>query len=121
MTNKMTNKIEEFKKIFLQKQQEIVKSQESRTDEIDTDGADEIDIVQSNLIKAMVDKLSLRDKQALSKIRNALIRIESGIFGKCIECEEEIGEKRLEALPYCELCVSCQEQEERFKKQHRAQ
>jgi DnaK suppressor protein len=30
-------------------------------------------------------------------------------FGLCIECEEPISVKRVEILPYVELCVECQQ------------
>ena len=31
------------------------------------------------------------------------------MFGRCTECEEPIPEKRLELMPYVELCVECQQ------------
>ena len=31
------------------------------------------------------------------------------MFGLCIECEEPIPAKRLELMPYVELCVECQQ------------
>lgn len=33
-------------------------------------------------------------------------------FGRCVECEDEIGWDRLEALPYATLCIACKEREE---------
>lgn len=33
-------------------------------------------------------------------------------FGQCIDCGEEIGWDRLEALPYATMCIACKEQEE---------
>ena len=47
---------------------------------------------------------------ALQRVNKALARIESepGLFGLCRECEEPIG-KRLEAMPYAEFCVECQQ------------
>ena len=40
-------------------------------------------------------------------IEQALTRMESGDFGYCLECDEEIAEKRLEVDPAARLCVSC--------------
>jgi RNA polymerase-binding transcription factor len=34
---------------------------------------------------------------------------EPDAFGLCVECEEPISAKRLELLPYAELCVECQQ------------
>jgi len=50
------------------------------------------------------------------RIRNlkaAFDRIEEGDFGYCIECDETIAEKRLEADPAPLLCVSCAAAEKR--------
>jgi DnaK suppressor protein len=49
------------------------------------------------------------DMKLLREISDALIRIEQGIYGVCLECEEPISAKRLEALPWARYCVSCQE------------
>ncbi len=47
------------------------------------------------------------------RIEAALIRIERGTFGVCAECNEEISVRRLEALPWTDLCLHCQEQQEK--------
>jgi DnaK suppressor protein len=47
----------------------------------------------------------------LAKIQAALGRLEQApeTFGLCAECEEPISPKRLELMPYVELCVECQQ------------
>jgi DnaK suppressor protein len=50
------------------------------------------------------------DMKLLREISDALIRIEQGTYGVCLECEEPISAKRLEAVPWARYCVSCQEQ-----------
>lgn len=40
-------------------------------------------------------------------IRHALDRIEADTYGVCTTCGEDIGEKRLEILPYASCCVGC--------------
>jgi DnaK suppressor protein len=50
--------------------------------------------------------------KTLSKIDEAIQRLESGTYGSCAECTSEIAEVRLKALPFAALCRSCQEQEE---------
>jgi DnaK suppressor protein len=49
--------------------------------------------------------------EVLARVVRALGRIEQSPeeFGLCSECEEPIG-KRLEAMPYVELCVECQQE-----------
>ena len=44
----------------------------------------------------------------LRDIVNAQDRLMDGSFGRCAECESEIGVKRLIANPAANLCVSCQ-------------
>ena len=50
------------------------------------------------------------------KIDKALARIESGTFGICEKCEEEISLKRLEARPVTTLCIRCKEEQEQKEK-----
>jgi DnaK suppressor protein len=49
------------------------------------------------------------DMKLLREISDALVRIDQGAYGVCLECEEPISAKRLEALPWARYCVSCQE------------
>jgi RNA polymerase-binding protein DksA len=52
-------------------------------------------------------------EHVLSGIDEALARIESGTFGSCARCGKQIGEERLEALPYATRCIDCQRLAER--------
>ena len=47
----------------------------------------------------------------LARVVAALARLEADpeAFGLCLECEEPISTKRLDLLPYVELCVECQQ------------
>jgi DnaK suppressor protein len=47
----------------------------------------------------------------LKRIVAALARLEGDpeMFGLCTECEEPIPAKRLDLMPYVELCVECQQ------------
>jgi DnaK suppressor protein len=49
------------------------------------------------------------DIKLLREIADALERIEHGTYGVCLECEEPISAKRLEAVPWARYCVTCQE------------
>ena len=49
------------------------------------------------------------DIKLLREISDALHRIEHGTYGVCLECEEPISVKRLEAVPWARYCVTCQE------------
>jgi DnaK suppressor protein len=45
----------------------------------------------------------------LRLVHQALSRLREGTFGECVHCREEIGAKRLEALPWTPYCIVCQE------------
>jgi RNA polymerase-binding protein DksA len=43
----------------------------------------------------------------LSKVDEAMMRMDEGTYGNCIECGKPIPVARLDALPYATLCVEC--------------
>jgi RNA polymerase-binding transcription factor DksA len=45
----------------------------------------------------------------LDQINAALDRIDNGTFGKCDECDAQIGKARLDAVPYTSWCIQCAE------------
>jgi DnaK suppressor protein len=47
--------------------------------------------------------------QTVQGIETALQRLEKGDFGKCSDCQGDIGEARLRALPFAAFCLGCQE------------
>lgn len=49
----------------------------------------------------------------IQRIRNALQRIEEGIYGYCRGCGEPISTARLDANPFADRCVDCQTVRER--------
>lgn len=48
-------------------------------------------------------------RQQLRRIEGALNRIKGGLFGICQACEQEISPRRLEALPWTQYCLHCQQ------------
>ena len=54
-----------------------------------------------------VDALVGTLREALSEVETALERIESGTYGKCESCGEDIPEARLEAKPAARFCMAC--------------
>jgi DnaK suppressor protein len=49
------------------------------------------------------------DMRHLREINDALHRIDTDQYGICLECEEPISQKRLDAVPWAKYCVTCQE------------
>lgn len=48
-----------------------------------------------------------RRKMQLTRIEQALARIDSGDYGYCASCDEEISSKRLDLDPSQPACVEC--------------
>ena len=46
-------------------------------------------------------------RQMQAEVAAALDRLEQGSFGKCQRCGRDIGEGRLQAVPYTRYCVDC--------------
>ena len=60
-----------------------------------------------------------RARKLVSKIDQALVRVESGTYGYCEETSEPIGLKRLEARPIATMSIEAQERHERMERVHR--
>lgn len=59
-----------------------------------------------------------RERKLIAKIKEALGRIETGSYGVCEVCGEDISEARLIARPVTTYCIDCktrQEVEEKVK------
>jgi DnaK suppressor protein len=57
-----------------------------------------------------------RERKLIGKIKEALDRIETGTYGICEDCGEEISEPRLIARPMTTLCIDCKKKREQDEK-----
>jgi DnaK suppressor protein len=73
--------------------------------------------IQEDIEFALVQMKS----ETLNKVNDALVRLERGDYGFCYECGEEIGEKRLRALPFAVRCKDCEEARETAEQKERQQ
>jgi DnaK suppressor protein len=60
-----------------------------------------------------------RARKLVSKIDQALARIDSGTYGYCDDTAEPIGLRRLEARPIATMSIEAQERHERMERVHR--
>ena len=60
-----------------------------------------------------------RERKLISKIDQALCRLDLGTYGYCEETDEPIGIRRLEARPIATLSIEAQERHERMERTHR--
>ncbi len=63
----------------------------------------------SQYIDALSEQIRSRICEAA---HDALSRLHSGDFGRCVDCGRPISPKRLTAVPWAERCVACQAEKE---------
>jgi len=63
----------------------------------------------------LLESESLLEENEIHLVEDAMQRIASGTFGKCLACGKIIPVARLEALPYAKFCVPCEEKKEKKK------
>lgn len=57
--------------------------------------------------QAMAQASERQRRADIQKISAALHRLDAGEYGDCVECGEEIAEKRLEVDPAAAFCIRC--------------
>ncbi|MBM4274569.1 MAG: RNA polymerase-binding protein DksA [Deltaproteobacteria bacterium] len=57
-----------------------------------------------------------RERKLITKIREALERIDDGSYGVCEICGGDIAEKRLIARPVTTMCIACKSQQEALER-----
>ena len=80
------------------------------------DLADEMDHATSDYNQALAFRLRGRERQLMTKIGEALERLEEAEYWWCDDCEAWIGFRRLKARPVTTLCILCKENHERREK-----
>lgn len=80
---------------------------------------DLVDRATSESDRSLVLRTRDRQRKLISKIDDALRRIEDGSYGYCEETGEPISLGRLEARPTATLSVEAQERHERRERVHR--
>ena len=108
--------MEEIRNLLLEEKDNIhsdLKSRLSETTNREHDIGDDID----NSVGEQERELSLllrdREKLHLEAIEDALQRMETGEYGFCDECGDQISRQRLLDIPLARLCITCQQNEER--------
>ncbi len=106
-------RLEYYKKKLLARREELVKTI-ARTEEEgrqadDDPTVDLADKAANSYTKEFLFGQTNTDRSMLQLIEEALERIKSSEFGHCVNCQEEIQQKRLEAVPWAKHCVPCQE------------
>ena len=109
-----------FKKKLTEWKSEIIKSNNDALYNGSMDdnsvSADIVDQASSYTDKNVEMKAINRQIKLISKIDQALKKIQDGTYGFCEETGEPIGIKRLIARPVAALCIAAQEKHEKEEK-----
>ena len=109
-----------FKKKLIEWKTEIVRSNNEALYKNSLDdnsaSADIVDQASSYTEKNVEMKAINRQIKLISKIDQAIKKIENGTYGFCEETGEPIGIKRLIARPVATLCIAAQEKHEKEEK-----
>lgn len=58
--------------------------------------------------------------ETLARVDEALVRLDQGKYGACVECAHEISGRRLYALPFAVRCQPCEDRRERERRERLA-
>lgn len=110
--------LEHFKKIILEKRQEILEELEAlKSSMMDVTTGEYVseNSTYSLHMEQGTDTMerektflfASREGKFLNYLDDALKRIEKGVYGFCTDCGMLLEKERLEAVPHAQLCVQC--------------
>jgi DnaK suppressor protein len=114
--------LEYFKKKLLDWKDDILREARETVSHLQSETENHPDIADrasSETDRALELRTRDRQRKVISKIDEALRRIEEGVYGYCEETGEPIGLARLEARPIATLGLEAQERHERRERVHR--
>ena len=107
--------MQKFKKLLMAESQHLLKGIRTIGEDVLKAASNESVSDMTSFAEAGTDnnerETSLRlagsESQMLQGVSEALLRIEDGTYGKCIDCDQDIPVKRLEVFPAAKRCVEC--------------
>jgi DnaK suppressor protein len=114
--------LEYFRRKLLVWKEDILRESRETLSQLQTETENHPDIADrasSETDRALELRTRDRQRKLISKIDEALRRIEDGSYGYCEETGEPIGLARLEARPIATLSLEAQERHERRERVHR--
>src|SRR3982074_3242937 len=109
-------RLDYYKKKLVARREELMKTI-ARTEEEgrqadDDQTVDLADKAANSYTKEFLFGMTNTDRTILNMIDAALKRINSNEYGLCANCQEELQQKRLEAVPWAKHCIAFQEKME---------
>jgi len=106
-------RLEYYKKKLLARREELLRNiaraeEEGRAAD-DDPTVDLADKAANSYTKEFLFGQTNTDRTSLQLIDEALERIKGADFGLCLNCQGEVQQKRLDAVPWAKHCIACQE------------
>ena len=108
----------ELKKMLEHRRRELMNAVQDKIRDVRAEGGKDRDVldqgessevdIQEDIEFALIQMKS----ETLSKVNEALRRLDESTYGNCFECGDEISEARLKALPFAVRCKDCEEARE---------
>jgi DnaK suppressor protein len=114
--------LEYFRQKLLRWRHELLREAGETLNSLSAGGITEADLTDRASVetdRALELRTRDRARKLISKIDQALERIDNGSYGYCEETGEPIGLRRLEARPVAILSIEAQERHERMERVHR--
>jgi DnaK suppressor protein len=114
--------LEYFRKKLMSWKEDILRESRETVGHLQTETENHADIADrasSETDRSLELRTRDRQRKLISKIDEALRRIEDGSYGYCEETGEPIGVGRLDARPIATLSLEAQERHERRERVHR--
>src|SRR5437868_2518200 len=105
--------LKKYRDILEKKKDELLSAAPARTPATEPGSKSGDWIDQSSQESDLHVRLALKqtDSKLLRAIEEAILRLDNGTYGICMDCEEEIPSVRLEAVPWTRVCVDCKEKQ----------
>ncbi len=107
--------VERFKKLLNQRLEDLLGQADATVLDMTDAGEafpDPTDRASMESDRSFTLRIRDRERRLITKIREALQRIEDGEFGICDSCGEDIDKKRIDARPVTTLCIDCKTSQE---------
>lgn len=103
--------LDQVREQLLQRQQML----EARADKTARDASHRDEAVSADFAEQAGERenddvlrtISAESRHEIQQIHQALQRLDEGSYGECSSCGVDIGEERLQAVPYTTLCIKC--------------
>ena len=105
-------KLNEFRNALMEKQEALLGLRDTGEEaanivELDQAKVGRLSRMDALQAQAMAAEANRRRDVELLRIESALKRIDEGIYGYCLKCDEEINPQRLKVDPGSPLCIDC--------------